>query len=468
MEALLTRERAGRVAGDEGSRAMATDRTRREGGPEEREIFDQALSGVRERVSIYAPPFRRQVLEAAMAEMEAMESQAGELIGMESRVREILARLPVKARAAFETLLRVNVLGDLEEGIDWGGAIVNEAWKGLEALQQARRELPDDPDVQVLERVCRLAGAIDGGDFPAIEQSSVGPAAAETVGGMDTMEAVDALNAMEPEIRALVAGLDVRTRAIVGMLARLFTIESDVGGCEWTAALYNELMADEAAIEQACRELPDDPVVQLLCRAHGLVRRLEGSEDSGATATDRGVTQGARELIGVFGGRYLPEVLDEMIEKLQKAGDKIVDLETPEGEAAAMAAVKPIRESVPFHDIEAKDILDVFRKHAPEDRAAVLSAAAASARALARTASQLGQTEARFAAAIASLDPRTKAILRVVRDVSWVDGNINSRFCDEWREVVRESPVDALRSDPANAELLRIHEMAALLLETMG
>jgi hypothetical protein len=272
---------------------------------------------------------------------------------------------------------------------------------------------------------------------------------------------------MEPEIRALIGGLDVRTRALVGMLARLFTVESEVGGCDWTNDLYNEVLADEGAIERGCRELADDPAVQLLCGAHQLVRRLEESEEGGATDTDTDTDtmakRAAGKLLAIF-GQYLPDMVQELVEGLKGLHDQIAALDSPEGEAACMAAMTPLRDP-PLHEFEVRDILDVFRKYPADLRGPIVSAALCQARAAARAATVLGGMEVRFAKAIEGLDDRTKAILRIVRDLERIDGSINSDFGNVWQRAVEEAEVGVLWGRPEYTVLLTVYEQCKLVQE---
>lgn len=101
-----------------------------------------------------------------------------------------------------------------------------------------------------------------------------------------TMDGIEALNAMEPEVRAAWDSLDDRTKAIVGMVTRLGTVEGYISACAWTNDFWNDTMEDDEAIERGCRVLADDPAGKVFCQAHELVRRLESFEKGTTTPTE--------------------------------------------------------------------------------------------------------------------------------------------------------------------------------------
>jgi hypothetical protein len=181
---------------------------------------------------------------------------------------------------------------------------------------------------------------------------------------------------------------------------------------------------------------------------------------AGIAAEDQALQEKIKHLLATCGRIRTPKAVYELLRDLLRIAPRIEKAEGPEGETTCLEAM---RGQPTFFEPETKDVLRELLQHCPEDRRQILEAATKQARTRAHRATRLGRMEDRFGAAVAGLDGRTKAILRIVSDAEDVDGEINSDFLNTWKELAREWPVKPLRGDPAAAELLAIHDLILLL-----
>lgn len=93
----------------------------------------------------------------------------------------------------------------------------------------------------------------------------------------DILDLADQLNAMEPEIRAVIGRLSPETKAIIGILGRLRWLDSLSIDIEFGVTISDEL-EDQDSIKLAFDESPDDPDVQTMRKAHDLICRVEDAE----------------------------------------------------------------------------------------------------------------------------------------------------------------------------------------------
>ncbi|MBM4027539.1 MAG: hypothetical protein FJ280_19350 [Planctomycetes bacterium] len=174
------------------------------------------------------------------------------------------------------------------------------------------------------------------------------------------------------------------------------------------------------------------------------------------------------DLLGAYAMRT-PDAVADFLGDLARPESKIERADDPEGERACLAylAAMETRRGRYFVEHEARDALRELCHYPPERRAALVEAAWLQASETARRATRLGKMEDRFKAAICALKPEYRAILRIVKDMGDVDGNINTDFLNNWRQAVEETPVDVLRSDPALQELLDIYDLGQLIAEAV-
>jgi len=145
-----------------------------EGQNKQDEIWASAKERLRACLVPFNTRFAERLLRDALQESQGTTGPADELIRMEAEVRAVLDRLPVKARAAIETLMKVQAIEGLSIGVTWGNTIADEIWHSFEGIAQACRELPDDPDVKVLARACRLASDIKEPGYPQWQPQAPG------------------------------------------------------------------------------------------------------------------------------------------------------------------------------------------------------------------------------------------------------------------------------------------------------
>jgi len=93
----------------------------------------------------------------------------------------------------------------------------------------------------------------------------------------DILDPADQLNAMEPEIRAVIGRLSPETKAIIRILGRLRWLDSLSIDIEFGVTISDEL-EDQDSIKLAFDESPDDPDVQTMRKAHDLICRVEDAE----------------------------------------------------------------------------------------------------------------------------------------------------------------------------------------------
>jgi hypothetical protein len=178
--------------------------------------------------------------------------------------------------------------------------------------------------------------------------------------------------------------------------------------------------------------------------------------------------QATKDLIAVLAQHMTPEGVKDYLRNLRDIEALIQTADDRDGEDRCVAAVRRIRREriiEPF----VRELIRELCHYPPEDRAPVIEAALHQARVTAKQSTRLGQMESRYRAALAALDPRSKALLRIVRELNEVSGNTtDADFLNVWYCEARDWPVDVLRDDPAFAELLGLFDLAELLNEANG
>jgi hypothetical protein len=85
--------------------------------------------------------------------------------------------------------------------------------------------------------------------------------------------AIDALKAMEDDVRAVVQRLDLKDRTVVGVLVKLAGMEGLSCGIDFGNDLLYGL-EDDDAIKAGCFEFADDPDIRIVAKAYQLACRI--------------------------------------------------------------------------------------------------------------------------------------------------------------------------------------------------
>jgi len=108
----------------------------------------------------YAARFRHEVLTAALEEVSKTIKPADELLAMEKQVRKICDGLDVKTKAVIAVLGELAVIEGYTIGVEYGGDILYGELRGKALVDEARKQLQDDPDLTCLAKVYELAESI--------------------------------------------------------------------------------------------------------------------------------------------------------------------------------------------------------------------------------------------------------------------------------------------------------------------
>jgi len=108
----------------------------------------------------YNARFRHEVLTAALEEVSKTLKPAGELLAMEERVRKICEGLDVKTKAVIAVLGELATLEGYTIGVKYGSDILHDELRSKVFVDEARKQLPDDPDMACLAKVYELTKSI--------------------------------------------------------------------------------------------------------------------------------------------------------------------------------------------------------------------------------------------------------------------------------------------------------------------
>lgn len=124
-------------------------------------LFQIVLTKVMRELEAGTVRFRKEVLTAAISEVSEITGKADLLIAMEAEVRKIYDNLGPKAKIAITALQELTRVASHSVGVDYGNEILFETFGNMESIEQAERELPEDPDVAILAEVHSLAHSIN-------------------------------------------------------------------------------------------------------------------------------------------------------------------------------------------------------------------------------------------------------------------------------------------------------------------
>ena len=121
----------------------------------------QKLSEVSKVLSGCVVEDQRLILEAAVEQVNEVSDKASRLRNLKDRVYEIYDRLDVKAKAAITALLELAAAEGCSVGVDYGHELLYVTGRDKVCIEQARAELPDDPDIAVLAEAYELSSFIN-------------------------------------------------------------------------------------------------------------------------------------------------------------------------------------------------------------------------------------------------------------------------------------------------------------------
>jgi len=170
------------------------------------------------------------------------------------------------------------------------------------------------------------------------------------------------------------------------------------------------------------------------------------------------------DLVGVFGQGperatdYLGSFMD-ITALLERADDPI-------GEQECVLAIKRRHGSRRLIERIVRVGIRELCHYPPEERSDLVHAAWRRARETVKAGTLWGRMERRYSNALRSLDPRSKALLRIISEINDASEYQNDAdFLNAWGRLSGDWPVDPLRGDPAFAELLQIFDAAEVLNE---
>ena len=121
----------------------------------------QKLSEVSKVLSDCIAEDQHLILEAAIEQVHRVSDKASRLRNLKDRVYEIYDRLDVKSKAAITALQELAGLEGCSVGVDFGYELLYVTGRDKVCIEQARAELPDDPDIAVLAEAYELSSFIN-------------------------------------------------------------------------------------------------------------------------------------------------------------------------------------------------------------------------------------------------------------------------------------------------------------------
>ena len=91
-------------------------------------------------------------------------------------------------------------------------------------------------------------------------------------------DTADRLNGLFPGVNRVVAGLDLKTRSIVGMLQEIAWVEGESVGVSFGNDIMCTVMHDYETIDQGLTDLSDDPDIIAIGEAYRLARMIRSKE----------------------------------------------------------------------------------------------------------------------------------------------------------------------------------------------
>jgi len=85
---------------------------------------------------------------------------------------------------------------------------------------------------------------------------------------LEVCDRIDALKKMEPDVRAVVNGLGVKARTVIGVLVELAGLEGLSCGLDFGHTLLYSDLADDDTIKAGFLELADDPDIATVAKAY--------------------------------------------------------------------------------------------------------------------------------------------------------------------------------------------------------
>jgi len=178
--------------------------------------------------------------------------------------------------------------------------------------------------------------------------------------------------------------------------------------------------------------------------------------------------QATKDLIAIVAGHHTPEGVKQHLYALSRIMPLVEQADDERGENACVEGIKRDRGDriiEPFY----REALRELCHYPPDQRGPIVHAALQEAKATAKESTRLGRMENRYSEALEALDPKFKAVLRIVSELNDASGNTTEGdFLNVWYGAARGWPVDALRNDPAFAELLGLFDLAERLNEANG
>jgi hypothetical protein len=177
--------------------------------------------------------------------------------------------------------------------------------------------------------------------------------------------------------------------------------------------------------------------------------------------------QSVREFMAAYGRCYTPQAVRESLLELKSIIRLVEQADSEDGERACVDVL--MRNAVP--GTFAAPISAAIRElcnYPPEYREQMLDAAIAEAQPVAEGASALAKLMEQVGATIERLNPREKALLRVIDELASASCRLNPSemdFPNFWPPIVRDAPLDVLRSDPSMAALVKAFDFAELVIE---
>ncbi len=112
----------------------------------------------------HRPEHRRQIVQAARAKVMADHAKrtriAAELQDLGGPFATLLAAQPIKVRALFEILSKVESIADDDLPLTWHGPLTEAFFTGTESVERLAAESPNDPDAVLLSRMLELIEAL--------------------------------------------------------------------------------------------------------------------------------------------------------------------------------------------------------------------------------------------------------------------------------------------------------------------
>lgn len=122
--------------------------------------LQKALVDVLRPISCYNARFRHEVLTAALEDVSKTIKPADKLLAMEEQVRKICDGLDVKTKAVIAILGELAAVEGYTIGVEYGSDILHGELRGKALVDEARKQLPDDPDLTCLAKIYELAKSI--------------------------------------------------------------------------------------------------------------------------------------------------------------------------------------------------------------------------------------------------------------------------------------------------------------------